>query len=89
MSSCALPSSDSAKRALDGEANGVRDLALSTLLRSALIAPGMMVIGIAPKKALLGSVVSSFFITTFIVCFMAANKGTARRRVRALRPAKR
>lgn len=89
MSSCALPSSDSAKRALDGESNGVRDLALSTLLRSALIAPGMMVVGIKPGKALLGSVVSSFFITTFIVCYMAANKRSGRRAVRALRPAKR
>lgn len=86
MSSCALPSSDSAKRALDGEANGVRDLALSTLLRSALIAPGMMVVGIEPKKAVLGSVISSIFITTFILAFMGAKRGSQRRRLRAPRP---
>lgn len=75
---CALPSSDSAKRALDGEPTGARDLAISTLLRSGLIAPGLMIVGIAPKKALIGSLVSSIFISTFIVVYMAAKRGRRR-----------
>ena len=73
-SKCPLPSSDAARCVLENKPGAVGQLALSTLLRSALIAPGMLLIGVKPGKALLGSVISSIFITTFVVTYMGAKR---------------
>lgn len=69
---CPLPSSDAAKCVLENKPGAVGQLVLSAVLRSALIAPGMLLVGVKPAKALLGSVISSIFISTFVVTYMGA-----------------
>ena len=71
---CALPSADSAREALDGKKGGVGKLVLSTGLRSVLIAPAFLLVGVKPAKAAVGSLLASTFISTFIVAYMAAKR---------------
>jgi hypothetical protein len=66
-----LPSSASAKAFLAGEPGGAGKLLLSTGLRSLLIAPGLFLVGIPWKKALLGAAISSLTISTFIIIYMS------------------
>jgi hypothetical protein len=67
-----LPSSDAAAAFLQGEDGSTSRLLSSTLLRSALIFPGLMVAGIDWKKSLLGAVLGSIGISTFILLYMSA-----------------
>lgn len=77
-----LPSSDAASAFLEGAPGGGFALVTSTALRSVLIAPGLIAVGIPWKKALLGALVSSISITTFILIYMSAKKANQRRALR-------
>lgn len=66
-----LPSSASAKAFLAGEPGGAGKLLLSTGLRSLLIAPGLLLVGIPWKKAFMGAAISSLSISTFIIIYMS------------------
>jgi hypothetical protein len=81
-----LPSSDAAAEFLRGTEGGTGKIIASTVLRSVLILPGLLVVGVEPKKAVFGSLISSGLITGFILIYMGADApkrvlgGTRKRR---------
>lgn len=67
-----LPSSESAKALLNGEPGGWWKFTSSTILRSILIAPGLIIGGVRkPSQILVGSLASSMLISTFIITYLA------------------
>lgn len=70
LQSKSLPSSDAAAKFLRGESGGTFELVTSTVLRSVLIAPGLVIAGVDGKKALLGSALSSVAITGFVLAYL-------------------
>lgn len=71
-----LPSSDSAAAFLAGEQGSTGRFVSSTALRSLLIFPGLLVAGIEWRRALLGSLLGSIGISTFILIYMSARNTT-------------
>jgi len=71
----ALPSSEAASAFLAGAEGSTTKLVGSTVLRAALIAPGLWIAGVRdPKKIVLGALTSSALISTFILIYMNATK---------------
>lgn len=68
-----LPSSEAAKSLLNGEEGGIAKFAASTVLRSILIMPGLLLGGVRePKKIVMGSLISSTMISSFVLLYLAA-----------------
>ena len=65
-----LPSSASVQGLLEGQPGGLGRVVASTALRSVLILPGLLVAGVAPRRALLGALLGSVGITAFIVIYL-------------------
>jgi hypothetical protein len=74
----ALPTSDSVLCVIRGERGGWGKVLLSTLLRSALIAPGVYLAGGRGTRLALGSIAASSSITTFLFLWHLAHEQGAR-----------
>jgi hypothetical protein len=72
--STSLPSSAAAKNFLEGKPGSTFALLGSTALRTALIYPGLALVGIPAKKALKGSALASVFISGFVLAYLYANQ---------------
>ena len=82
-----LPSSDAAAEFLKGREGGTGKVIASTVLRSVLILPGLLVVGVEPRKAFFGSIISSSLITGFILIYMGSHD--SKKRLGEPRPRKR
>ncbi len=65
-----LPSSSSVQELLEGRSGGLARTIASTVLRSGLILPGVLLAGVPPKRALLAAALGSVGITAFIVIYL-------------------
>lgn len=68
-----LPSSDAAKHVLEGKPGAWLEFGASTVLRGVLVMPGLLIAGVDAKKALLGSMISSVLISTFVIGYLKFN----------------
>ena len=69
-----LPSSSAAADVLAGTSGGVPRFIGATALRSGLIFPGLLLAGVAFKRAALGALLSSGMISGFVLAYLALKK---------------
>ncbi len=70
-----LPSSNAVKAAMRGESGGWFKVAMSTVLRSLLMTPGLYIVGVRGWKLLGGALLGSASITVFLFIFYAGKMG--------------